>query len=501
MFRSNQDRKGTRVVCLEVRASDLTMIVCEGESSKSIPDAVKQVRWRQEAPSLHSPTAVSELTVAIKDLVNQYRLSGSRLRIALAGEFCVTRVVTGTSEEVAEELDALEERSSLYLSLGHGPKSLAASVSQTDARHQHALLSTVNQRTLDALLGVAQATGLELERIEPSLVALSRLVGCNQGDADGPVLIVNLGEKTAEVGISYDGQLLLDYRPPGSLDDVDMAKLVLGHLARLNRYCHRYVHLNRGSLTRVFVAGNTAAVSAVLETFEQDGSLSADLVGAIVDDGSRSLASCRTDAAVAKGTSPRVELEGGSQGPNLLEPLRGQASGQAKTSLVATYGPVAAAVMITLGAWSFAWYESARTAVIQREMARVIAMETKTRVIKLSGLEAEAEAAQFDAIGAQLQPPDFSELTITIAGCMPEDVWLELVTIVDEGRIELRGGSYSENGVYEFVRWLNSAKKLGQVSLASTSVVRQRGELATRFELICERSDNNDEKGHADGNG
>ena len=80
-------------------------------------------------------------------------------------------------EVVRRELAQLEERSALYLSLGTGPKALAASVRQIDARHQHALLTVANKKTLETIVAAADRLGIEIDTIEPSLVAMSRCVG------------------------------------------------------------------------------------------------------------------------------------------------------------------------------------------------------------------------------------------------------------------------------------------------------------------------------------
>ena len=109
---------------------------------------------RRSTPS----RAFVELTEAFRTLVSDERLAGARVRIALGGEFCVTRVITGATEDVRREFAELEERSLRYLTLGPGPKALAGNTQQLDARHQHALLAVANQRTLDHLMQIADAS-------------------------------------------------------------------------------------------------------------------------------------------------------------------------------------------------------------------------------------------------------------------------------------------------------------------------------------------------------
>lgn len=132
------------------------------------------IRWRKEAKSLHSEQGIVELTEAFRTLVTEERLAGAKVRIALGGEFCVTRVITGPTEDVRREFAELEERSLRYLTLGPGTKALAGNIQQLDARHQHALLAVANQHTLDDLIQIGEKVNLQIESIEPSLIALSR---------------------------------------------------------------------------------------------------------------------------------------------------------------------------------------------------------------------------------------------------------------------------------------------------------------------------------------
>ncbi len=116
----------------------------------------RSIRWRKEANSLHTEQGIVELTEAFRTLVTEERLAGAKVRIALGGEFCVTRVITGPTEDVRREFAELEERSLRYLTLGPGPKALAGNTQQLDARHQHALLAVANQRTLDHFMQIAR---------------------------------------------------------------------------------------------------------------------------------------------------------------------------------------------------------------------------------------------------------------------------------------------------------------------------------------------------------
>ena len=201
-----------------------------------------------------------ELTEAFRTLVSEERIGGARVRIALGGEYCVTRVITGPTEDVRREFAELEERSLRYLTLGPGPKALAGSTQQLDARHQHALLAVANQRTLDQLMQIADAVGLQIESIEPSLIALSRAKRNSRRLQRGRI-IIQLDEDVAELGICHNGRMLLDYRPGGRTNAENVAGVVAQHFSRLQRYIERYHSYLDAPLRHVYLAGDADAVA------------------------------------------------------------------------------------------------------------------------------------------------------------------------------------------------------------------------------------------------
>src|SRR4051794_2066175 len=78
----------------------------------------REIEWRKTATSLATDTGAAEFTVALRALAAEEKLAGCETGICLNEEFCVTRIVTGATDRVRRELAQLEERSSLYLTLG-----------------------------------------------------------------------------------------------------------------------------------------------------------------------------------------------------------------------------------------------------------------------------------------------------------------------------------------------------------------------------------------------
>ena len=301
--------------------------------------------WRQDCKSLHSELGIREMTVAMARLAAQEKLSGHSIHLTLNGDYCVTRVATGSAERVRHELDALDERSQLYLRLGHGPKALGKSVQPLDARHHHAVVTVTNERTLEALVKAAAGARLEIDRAEASIVALCRCLASGGLDADEPVMIITLGDHEVVLAVSYRGRLLLDYRP-GGRDVADRLPLIIeGHRQRLERYSGRICGLSNVRLRKVFLCGpqDVLAVRAALQEFTD---LSVEVLepamvarqassGAAVASHSTVVShgtldaelDCReatgSETCAALGTCLLAALPGSRQtGPNLMETIR-----------------------------------------------------------------------------------------------------------------------------------------------------------------------------------
>src|SRR5438477_3446406 len=91
---SRERRKASEGRCaiFEVCRSMLHLaIVARNTTSDSAGDRIvtRSIRWRKDATSLHTELGIGELTEAFRSLVNEERLSGAKVRIALGGEFCV----------------------------------------------------------------------------------------------------------------------------------------------------------------------------------------------------------------------------------------------------------------------------------------------------------------------------------------------------------------------------------------------------------------------------
>ena len=100
--------------------------------------------------------------------------------------------------------------------------------------------------------------------------------------------------------------------------------------------------------------------------------------------------------------------------------------------------------------------------------------------------------------------PAWDELTTKIGQCLPEQVWLEKITVDTTGKMVLGGLSFTEEGVVEFEKLLNKLPSVREVSLASSDQAPSSGGSAVSFTIKCEvvgTSDEASSKGPRNGNG
>jgi Tfp pilus assembly protein PilN len=75
---------------------------------------------------------------------------------------------------------------------------------------------------------------------------------------------------------------------------------------------------------------------------------------------------------------------------------------------------------------------------------------------------------QLNKLAKQLTPPPTADTIRRIAHCMPSDVWLTSLTFSEGESLALRGSSFLETGIFDFVRWLELAPGFENVALRGT---------------------------------
>jgi Fimbrial assembly protein (PilN) len=477
-----------RCAVFEVCRSMLHLaFVVRGNTGNDSEDKVvtRSIRWRNESTSLHTDRGVQELTEAFRSLVSDERLAGARVRIALSGEFCVTRVITGPTDEVRREFAELEERSLRYLTLGPGPKALASNIQQLDARHQYALLAVANQRTLDLLMEIAAAVNVQIESIEPSLIALSRAQARLRESCQEACVMIQLDEDVAELGICHRGRLLLDYRPGGHTNAENVADVVAQHLSRLQRYLERYHSYLTAPLKDIYLAGDPDAVACAQGKFTKLREFNVHVLqpSDFDMDWQHAAAAPGTDLAAALGTAMSLyQDDSTAMGPNLIASTLAQLRAPMRPILIRSLMPLAAVLLIATMLLALRLNQRREMAGLRAEMDELMPACVRANELRLNLLSGEAKLVQLQALAKQLPQPNWQQILSRITQSMPDDVWLDRLSFIDGRSAALSGASFSDAGVYDFVGYLKQVPDV-TVALEGTGVGQSPTGITTSFNL------------------
>lgn len=489
-----RQKSDSRQVVFEICRSQIHLaIVIFGAGDVSDKLITRSLRWRKEATSLNTESGNKELTDAIREIVIDERLAGARVRIALGGEFCVTRIISGQTDDVQREFAELEERSMRYLTLGPGPKALSSSFQQLDARHQYAMLTVANQKTLDLLMHITEAIGLQLESIEPSLVALSRAQANLRTACEEACLIVQLDESGAELGICHRGRLMLDYRPGGQANADNVADIVAHHLSRLQRYLKHYQGYLDKPLRHVYLTGESDAVIRAYKKFTKLRQfevhvLNPEELSTPWKNASETDPCIETAAAIGSAMALYPNL-GEHHGPNMIEQVLAGQREPMRPVLIRCLAPVAALLLVAVGLLALLVQEKRGTGVLRAELEALSPVRARAAELSLTLSSSEAKLMQLQILEKQLPQPNWQQVLTRITQCLPDDVWLDRLTFRDGSNASLTGASYTDGGVYDFVGNLKQVPDIAEIALEGTGAGQSATGPTTNFDLKLSLAD------------
>jgi hypothetical protein len=493
--RDRRRKADARVFVIELTRSELRWVMIERAAMGGVDQVTaSSAQWRHEAASLDTPEGLAELTAALREAARRHNMFTADVRIVLSGEYCVTRTVRGAVDEVRAELQRLEQRSRLYLALGPGEKVLVSHMRLLDARHAHALAAACNKAVLETVQAAAEAAGLEVTMIEPALSALARAVNRLPDAPAEPFLLLNFNESATEIGVCYEGQLLLDYRPGGATKIQELPALLASHLNRLNRHVGRYLRTSSTGLKRVLLCGEPAIVSAAASQFKRNSPLEIRLVRPADVQASWQLAPGAAEAATAAalgglllGYLPAEECDA----PNLMQHILAGKLEPLRPRLLRSALPLAATLLVAFALGVVNVRERGELEAMQAEFNALSVAATRATELRLQLTTADAKLAQLRQLAAKLPGKVGGQFIRRLGECMPADVWLNQLTVVDRTSARVQGASYLDAGVYDFVQWLERSPGVDDVALKRTGSTASPSGPATSFELELALGDSN----------
>ena len=473
--RSSRDRAKTlnqSYTVIEIAGAELRAVMLERSEDDS-PDQVQvmTLQWRKEASTLNSEVGLEELTAALTELAEKHDLQATNLQFVLGGEFCVTKAVRGTTEEVRSELLQIEQRSRLYLMLGPGEKVTVSRSQALDARHQSAIAAVCNKKTLDTIHKAAIRAGMKIDSIEPALVSTSRAIGRLENASSEPCLLIHLDQSTLELGVCHAGNLLLDYRPGGRTDPKELVELIRTHLNRLQRHVGRLLREPPPSLKRVYLCGEQAALEQTYPVLAACEQFDVQIIDPAKIQASWEFSEALNDSTSvpALGALLSTYLPSSERdAPNFMEHIVASTREPLKPILLRSLMPLAAVLLVALTLFVFNFNKQQALDGVQKQLDELAAVQARDRELRLRKDASLSKLVQLKALADQVHSLPADAIVARLGHCMPSDVWLNRLEINNMKTIQLTGASYLEAGVFDFVNWLDQAPGFEDVALRST---------------------------------
>ncbi|MDZ4656005.1 MAG: PilN domain-containing protein [Bythopirellula sp.] len=470
--RERRKNADNRIVVIELAESDLRVAILQRgtEGNADQVDAMI-IPWRLEATSPNTEQGLIEFTTALRSLVEKHALAGCQVRYVLGGRYCVTKAILGSTEEVRSELQQLQQRSQLYLLLGTGEKVTVSNSKPLDARHSYAVASVCHAKTLDTLYEASERTGLRIESIEPALVANSRAVGRLLNAPDIPTLLIHLDHSTVEIGVSHRGRLLLEYRPGSCETPEELVEVVRTHFGRLERHVGRLLGEASPKLRHIYLSGAQNEVENALRALSQVSEVETQIVSPAEIQSTWQLAAGIKDPGIipALGAMLGTYLPAGeSDAPNFMDHITAVSREPLKPILLRSVMPIAAVLLVAIGIAAANFHQQRNINGLQAQIDELAVAQARARELQLKQLATQAKLAQLNMLAAQLVMPPTADVLRRIAHCMPSDVWVNSLSYVDDDSLALKGSSFLEAGVFDFVRWLEQTPGFDNVALRGT---------------------------------
>jgi len=470
-LRSRKRQATESVVVVELAESALKALIVHRKDDGSDEVEAVSIQWRYQAHSLHSDQGRDELAVALRSLAEKKKIFGAPIHFVLGGRYCVTKVIQGATDQVRSELQQLQQRSRLYLRLGPGEKVTVSNSRSLDARHSYAIASVCNAKTLDVINSAVSKAGMEIESIEPGLVASTRAIGRIQNVPETPCLVIHLEEDSVEIGVALHGRLLLEYRPGFCKEAGDLVEMLSTHLGRLERHVGRQLGMKPPRLQKIYLYGepllvrDASNVLSTVKTFDAQ-EVTSQYVQAtwnLIEDPAEP-----SSLQAIGGLLGTYLAANERESPNFVDHLLAISREPLKPVLVRSFAPLAAVLLLGASMLLVNFYERSKLNDLRAQLRELAPASAKAEDLRVRLTSVASKHAQLNQLAAKIPAPLSADLFRSIGQCMPGEVWLNSLNVSGVESLELTGSSYMETGVFDFVRWLELAPGIKDVALRST---------------------------------
>ncbi len=470
----------TRRFALRVEVDRLQLVIAtpgaDGVYTISIDEAVCKdpagwVRFHDSGP----------LEDALHELLSRHQVRRQSIAVSLDSSFCVTRVAMGPSEAVDRELEMLHSRVPRYLQLGPGEKVTGCSRTRLAPGIEHVVMGVVNLQSLETIYDALCGAEAKVAWIEPSLVSVARLVGA-ANLADEPILLADGSGSQWDIGIAYQGKLLLDYRPAGANGDDALSAALDGHISRLRRFCHRHRGITSSELNKLYIYGENEKLSRTTARLDDRIGIEATTLEVPTIDSvyriEHEFHSTKYVPAVAA-MFPLLTNVSIDEVPDMLGRIRRAPDRPWPIRMTITIWPVVAALLFLVISYGLVSTERRRALAVIESRAQIETQMTQTQ-LRLTQLTGQRELlAHLERISDATRETGWDQVLTQVSQCLPDNVRINEFRVESDGQVRLEGVTNDEATVYDVVGHLRHLPEIIQVALQGTAPEPQSD--ATRF--------------------
>ncbi|QDU76155.1 Fimbrial assembly protein (PilN) [Bremerella volcania] len=486
--RNNKKIDNRHVLALQIGHTKVRAVLYQLREGRPIACESLEEAWQEGGIKIATEEGMQGLRRALRSLLANVPRTVDKAYVALSGEFCVTRVVSDTNDNVSHEVREIESRSRLYLSLGHGPKVVAGSIVQQDPRHQHATVSVVHRQTIEAILDVAKSAGLSVIAVEPTVISLCRLMGAMGLDREAPSLLVCPGQSGVEIAVSFQGQLYLDYRPAGITRQEEIAEILVHHLERLQRYCRRHARVLKNSIASVYLTGEQYRAESIREQLGDRLNMPVQILETIAAESELTplLRSVPISHYPAAGMGLLAIREYATPGPNLMERLKSDHEEHLLRRAAKVLGPIAAVMLCAVIAWGYLIEQRWHVQQLESQAAELDPIHRESLLLRGAMRRGRETLNVHQQIGRQLRQPDVAEWVHALGSKVPQNIWLTSISLDNEGDLTIEGNTTTEASIYTYSEEIGHLPFVNRATVDGAIPSATKAGPAIKFTIHCD---------------
>lgn len=476
------------VLALQIGHTKVRAVLYQLREGKPVACESLEEKWQDGDLKIASEEGMQGLKKALRTLLSHVPRSVDEAYVALSGEFCVTRVVSDTNDNVSHEVREIESRSRLYLSLGHGPKVVAGSIVQQDPRHQHATVSVVHRQTIEAILDVAKSVGLAVIAVEPTVISLCRLMGALRLDREAPSLLVCPGQSGVEIAVSFQGQLYLDYRPAGITQQEEIAEILVQHLERLQRYCRRHARVLQNAIASVYLTGERYRAEAIRQQLGDRLQMPVQILETVNTESELTplLRTVPISHYPAAGMGLLAIREYATPGPNLMDRLKSDHEEHVLKRAMKVFGPIAAAVLCAAVVWGYLFQQRWHLQQLEIQAAELEPIHRESLVLHSEMKQGRETLNVHQQITRQLRQPKIAKWVHALGSKVPQNTWLTSIAVDQEGDLSIEGNATAEASIYSYAEEIGHLPFVNRATVDGAIPSATRSGPAVKFTIHCD---------------